>query len=76
MKFSLANLTLLLTLLFSSAACDSQKTNSTAAPMADKPAMTKGNAEPVAGVTIEELSANYTEYLPRRWLLLVYRGFL
>jgi peptide-methionine (S)-S-oxide reductase len=62
MKFSLPTLALLLTLLFSSTACDSQKTNSTTATTADKPAMTKGNAEPVAGVTIEDLSANYANY--------------
>lgn len=61
MNLSLPTLALLLTLLFSSAACDSQKTNSGSAAEADKPAMTKGNAEPVAGVTIEELSANYAD---------------
>ena len=59
MKFPLSSLTLLLALLLSSTACDSQKTNSTTATTEDKPAMTKSNAEPVAGVTIAELDSGY-----------------
>lgn len=57
MKFSALSLTLLLALLFSSSACDSQKTNANSAETTT--AQPQGNAEPVAGITIEELDQNY-----------------
>jgi peptide-methionine (S)-S-oxide reductase len=62
MKYPLYSLAILFCLIFTSASCDSQKTNSEAAvsPNATpKQAMTKGNPEPVAGVTIEELDSGY-----------------
>lgn len=62
MKFSFSAFTLLLALMLSSTACDSQKTNSSAAASTEKPAMTKGNPAPVAGVTIEELDSGYEGY--------------
>ena len=62
MKYPLYSLAILFCLIFTSASCDSQKTNSEAAVSANatpKQAMTKGNPEPVAGVTIEELDSGY-----------------
>ncbi|WP_020571576.1 peptide-methionine (S)-S-oxide reductase MsrA [Neolewinella persica] len=59
MKFSLYTLTLLVVLLLSSTSCDSQKTNATSTTTDEPPAMTKGNTEPVAGVTITELDSGY-----------------
>lgn len=58
MKFSALSFSLLLALLLSSAACDSQKTNANSAETTAT-AQTKGNPEPVAGITIEELDKNY-----------------
>ncbi|MEM9931410.1 MAG: peptide-methionine (S)-S-oxide reductase MsrA [Bacteroidota bacterium] len=58
MRCSLATLTLLLVMLFSSTACDSQKTNS-GSVAADQPAMTKGNPAIAGDFTIEELDAKY-----------------
>jgi len=57
MKISLPTLALLSVLLLATSGCDSQKTKVDAD--ADKPAMTRGNAEPVAGATIEDLNAKY-----------------
>ncbi|TXF87876.1 peptide-methionine (S)-S-oxide reductase MsrA [Neolewinella aurantiaca] len=62
MKYSIFSFALLLSLLFVSASCDSQKTNSAASATAESApmkAMTKGNPEPIAGVTIEELDSGY-----------------
>jgi len=62
MKYSFSSLAILLCLVFTSASCDSQKTNADASVTASttpKPAMTQGNPEPVAGVTIEELDSGY-----------------
>lgn len=56
MKFSFPTLALLLVLLLSSTSCESQK--ATQAGDTDK-AAAKGNPEPVAGMTIEELDKNY-----------------
>jgi peptide-methionine (S)-S-oxide reductase len=62
MKYSISSLAILCFLLLTSASCDSQKTNADASATANtapKPAMTKGNPEPVAGVTIAELDSGY-----------------
>ncbi len=62
MKSSLITPLLLLGLLLSSTACDSQKTNNSATAPEAKTAMTKGNPEPVAGITIEEVDQRYEGY--------------
>lgn len=57
MKYSLL---LLFGLFLTTTACDSQKTNTGSTTMEAKPvAQTKGNPEPVAGYTIDELDARY-----------------
>jgi len=64
MKFPIPALALLLGLTLASASCDSQKTNASSAT-ATAPAtapVKKGNAEPIAGVTIEELDSGYEGY--------------
>lgn len=57
---------LLLALLLATSSCDSQKTNAgsatTSVTDAKPAAQTKGNAAPVAGVTIEELDASYAGF--------------
>lgn len=58
MRFSLATFSLLVVMLLSSTACDSQKTN-TGATTAEPAAMTKGNPKPAGDLTIEELDAKY-----------------
>jgi len=60
MKYSSISFLLVLGLIFSSSACDSQKTNASAGT-AETTAMPdrKGNPEPVAGITIQELDKNY-----------------
>ena len=55
MKFSFPTLALLLVLMLSSSACESQKT----AQKTGDEVEAKGNPEPVAGITIEELDENY-----------------
>ncbi|MEM6770973.1 MAG: peptide-methionine (S)-S-oxide reductase MsrA [Bacteroidota bacterium] len=55
MKFSFPTLALLLVLLLSSSACESQKTPHNSGDKMES----KGNAAPVAGITIEELDKNY-----------------
>ena len=58
MKLSFPTLALLLVLMLASSACESQKS---AQASGDKTA-TKGNPEPVAGMTIEELDQNYEDF--------------
>ncbi len=58
MRFSLASLPLLLLLILSSTACDSQKTNS-GTVAGDQPALQKGNPNPAGDLTIAELDAKY-----------------
>jgi|AntRauTorckE5430_2_1112549.scaffolds.fasta_scaffold09387_3 peptide-methionine (S)-S-oxide reductase len=60
MKYSFL---LLLAVLLATSSCDSQKTNAgsatTTAADAEPSSNTKGNSAPAAGVTVEELDANY-----------------
>lgn len=58
MKFSLPSLALLLALLFTSSACDSQKAASSTGNSTE-PTAKKDETGPVAGITIEELDENY-----------------
>ena len=64
MKYPIPALLVLFCLLITSASCDSQKTNADASAtsttaVTQDPATVKGNPEPVAGVTIEELDSGY-----------------
>lgn len=59
MKSSAFTFFLMLGLIFSSSACDSQKTNTSAGTESTTMPDRKGNPEPVAGITIQELDKNY-----------------
>ncbi|SEQ44315.1 peptide-methionine (S)-S-oxide reductase MsrA [Neolewinella agarilytica] len=59
MKSPALTFLLLLGLIFSSSACDSQKTNASAGSETTAMPDRKGNPEPVAGITIQELDKNY-----------------